>query len=227
MKAFWRFAFAVAVVGAAAEPVDWRAGNGFRYAAVPTSTGSRTGFTLLPPQSTGIAFSNLLGQERSITNQIYHNGSGVALGDVDGDGLCDIYLGNIDGPNALYRNLGDWKFVEMATAAGVACPDLATSGVLLADIDGDGDLDLIVNAVARGTSIFLNDGRGHFTEITDTAGTAARTGSNSAAMADVDGDGDLDLYITNYRTTTLRDELFTRFKINVQNGKPTLASVTH
>src|SRR5436190_24257565 len=182
MKAFWRFAFAVAVVGAVAEPADWRKGNGFRYAAVPTTTGSRTGFTLLPPQSTGIAFTNLLGEERYITNQIYHNGSGVALGDVDGDGLCDIYIGNIVGPNALCRNLGDWKFVEMATSAGVACPDLATSGVLLADIDGDGDLDLIVNAVARGTSIFLNDGRGHFTEIKDTYGPTASTGSRSAAL---------------------------------------------
>src|SRR5215212_10036518 len=102
MKAFWCLAFAVVAVGAVAEPVDWRAGNGFRYAAIPTPTGNRTGFTLLPPKSTGIAFTNLLGEERSITNQIYHNGSGVALGDIDGDGLCDIYLGNIDGPNALY-----------------------------------------------------------------------------------------------------------------------------
>lgn len=204
---------------------EWHAAEGFRYQEVLIPAAHRIGFTLLAGRDSGIHFTNLLGEERSLTNQIYHNGSGVALGDVDGDGLCDIYLGNIDGPNALYRNLGGWKFQDITAPSGVACPDLDSSGVLLADIDGDVDLDLLVNAVGRGTSVFLNDGRGHFTEFTESAGTAAPAGSTSAAMADIDGDGDLDLYVANYRASTLRDEPFTKFTISMVAGKPIVTAV--
>jgi hypothetical protein len=205
--------------------IEWQSGPGFRYADLPAQSGGRTGFTLLSGKETGILFTNLLSEERGLTNQIYHNGSGVALGDVDGDGLCDIYLGNIDGGSALYRNLGNWKFEEIAARAGVARPGLATTGVLFADVDGDGDLDLIVNAIGLGTSIFLNDGHGHFADSTPSAGTAARTGSISAAMADIDGDGFLDLYVTNYRTSALRDEPFTSFTIAITNGQRVVAAV--
>ncbi len=213
----------------AAAPVlwsaEWTGGPGFRSQTLPTMTGSRAGFTLLPENQTGLRHTNLLSEDRSLTNQIYQNGSGVALGDVDGDGLCDIYLGGLDGPNALYRNLGNWRFEDITARAGVACSGLDTTGVLFADLDGDGDLDLFVNALGRGTSIYINDGRGHFIEATKTAGTGTKSGATSLALADVDDDGDLDLYVTNYRTTTLRDEPFTRFTINVVNGKPELAAV--
>ena len=204
---------------------EWQAGAGFRSQTVGAMSGAHAGFTLLTANQTGLRYTNLLAEERSLTNQIYQNGSGVALGDVDGDGLCDIYLGGMDGPNALYRNLGGWRFEDITTRAGVACAGLDTTGVLFADLDGDGDLDLLVNALGRGTSVFLNDGRAHFTEFTQTAGTATKSGATSLALADVDGDGDLDLYVTNYRTTTLRDEPFTRFTINMVNGKPVLAAV--
>jgi len=204
---------------------EWHAADGFRYRDVPAANAPRAGFTLLAARETGIDFTNSLGEERSLTNQIYHNGSGVALGDVDGDGLCDVYFGNIDGPNALYRNLGNWKFQDVAVQSGVACPNRDSSGVLFADIDGDDDLDLFVNSVGRGTSVFLNDGRGRFTEFTESAGTAAPTGSTSAALADIDGDGDLDLYIANYRVSTLRDEPFTKFTISMVAGKPVVVSV--
>ena len=104
---------------------------------VPTT--GRTGFTLLSPSVTGITFTNTLSQERSITNQIYLNGSGVALGDVDGDGRCDIYLCGLERGNALYRNLGGWRFEDITQTAGVACADQASTGAVFADIDGDGD----------------------------------------------------------------------------------------
>src|SRR5688572_25678888 len=135
---------------ASASSASWDAIAGGRHSKLPPAVGERAGFTLLDTAQAGIAFTNMLGEERSLTNQIYHNGSGVALGDVDGDGWCDIYLGNIDGPNALYRNLGNWRFTNIAASAGVACEDLATTGVLLADVDGDSDLDLLVNAIGRG-----------------------------------------------------------------------------
>ena len=94
--------------------LQWQTNSGFRHAALTVPAGAKAGFTLMPPTATGVAFTNLLPQWRHLTNQVLLNGSGVAAGDVDGDGLCDVYLCNSTGPNALYRNLGNWRF--MATA---------------------------------------------------------------------------------------------------------------
>src|SRR3954451_11377573 len=93
----------------------------------------KPGFTLLSPAITGITFTNRLAQERHLTNQILLNGSGVAAGDVDGDGRCDLYFCGLDGPNKLYRNLGKWKFQDITETAGVACADLDATGAVLAD----------------------------------------------------------------------------------------------
>ena len=216
---------AACAVAWSAAPADWSDGAGFRYRELPSPPPGPSGFTLIPAPASAVFFTNVLGEDRSLTNQILHNGSGVALGDVDGDGLCDLYLGRLDGPNALYRNLGHWKFEDVTARSGAGAADLDTTGVLLLDLDGDGDLDLLVNALGRGTSVLLNDGRGKFTDATATAGTATAAGTTSLAAGDVDGDGDLDLYITNYRTVTLRDQPQTRFTINLVDGKPVVASV--
>src|SRR5437016_10327040 len=159
--AAWLFSF-VAVCG---EDSNWQNGLGFRCAPLQIPGGGKAGFTRLLPATTGLAFTNLLSKSRYTTNQIYLNGSGVAAGDVDGDGLCDLYFCGLDGPNVLYRNLGNWHFEDITLRAGVACAELDATGVAFADIDGDGDLDLIVNSVGRGNHIFLNDGKGHFTEL--------------------------------------------------------------
>lgn len=183
------------------------------------------GFTALPADRTGIAFTNRLAENRALTNQIYLNGSGVAAGDVNGDGRCDLYFCGLDSPNALYLNLGDWRFEDGTATAGVGCADQASTGAALADLDGDGDLDLVVNAIDRGTRIFLNDGQAHFREITATAGLGRPAGGMSLALADVDGDGDLDLYVVNYRMATMRDEPEKRFRVGVTNGVHQLLAV--
>src|SRR5436309_3416633 len=82
----------------------------------------------------------------------------------------------------------------------------AKAGAVLADIDGDGDLDLLVNSMGGGTRIFENDGKGHFKEVTAQAGVASKTAGMSMALGDVDGDGNLDLYVTNFRSSTIREE---------------------
>ncbi len=184
--------------------LDWKQEHGFRSAPLAVPPGGRTGFTLVEPSSSGVTFTNHLADRTVANNRVYENGSGVALGDVDGDGLCDIYFCRLEGPNALYRNLGNWRFEEVAEKSGVACDGQYSTGAALADIDGDGDLDLLVNSIGGGTRAFLNDGQGRFTELTGTR-LVRRFGSTSMALADVDGDGDLDLFVTNYRTDTYRD----------------------
>ncbi|MCZ7640595.1 MAG: FG-GAP-like repeat-containing protein [Verrucomicrobia bacterium] len=190
----------------------------------PSGTG-RTGFTELEPGPLGILFTNHLAPERYLTNQVLLNGAGVAAGDVDGDGWCDLYFCSLDGPNVLYRNLGNWRFVDITASAGVACPDQPSTGAALADLDGDGDLDLLVNGLGHGTRLFLNDGHGRFREATATAGLHAGTGAHSLALADVDGDGDLDVYVVNYRPTTFRDEPPKRYRVSLAGNQPELLAV--
>ena len=195
--------------------LDWQAGEGFRSApcAVPKTGHTQSGFTQIGPDQTGIYFTNHLSDAQAAENQIRLVGSGVALGDVDGDGWCDIYLCRLDGPNVLYRNLGNWRFEDITARAGVACPEQYSTGAVFADVDGDGDLDLLVNALGGGTRLFLNDGQGHFLEATN-SGLFRKSGATSMALADVDGDGDLDLYVTNYRTNTIRSTGLSILNIN-------------
>jgi hypothetical protein len=211
----------------AAQALDWEQGPGFRRAAVAVSDAGKAGFTALTAAATGIHFTNTLPVDRYKTNQILLNGSGVAAGDVDGDGWCDLYLCRLEGDNVLYRNLGGWRFEDITSRAGVACPNTDASGAALADLDGDRDLDLIVNTVGSGTHVFFNDGKGRFTKSTTTLNPGR--GGTSLALGDLDGDGFLDLYVANYRTSALMDMPNTRFffkrvgnqqVVSTVNGRP-------
>jgi hypothetical protein len=205
--------------------LDWQTHAGYRGAILPVPANGKTGFTEVASSAAGITFTNRLAEERSLTNQIFLNGSGVAAGDVDGDGFCDVYFCGLDSSNALYRNLGNWRFEDITAAAGVACAGQASTGAALADVDGDGDLDLLVNGIARGTRLFLNDGQGRFHEVTDAAGLHNANGSASLALGDIDGDGFLDLYVVNYRNDTMRDMPDIRFRFAVTNGVSELLTV--
>lgn len=183
-------------------------GSGYRFIEVDPESGDRVpglpqknrrvGFAEMPVQHTGVTCSNLLSPQSIIENNNFMNGSGVAAGDFDGDGYCDLYFCSITGTNALYRNLGDWRFENVTARTGVGLPGLHSTGAVFADIDGDGDLDLLVTTLGHGARCFINDGRGQFREATIEAGLESRSGSMSMAVADVDGDGDLDLYVANY-----------------------------
>src|SRR5688500_676401 len=98
----------VAMMGVAISAAgESQQGQGFRRLPVSVAPGRKAGFTAMPASATGIQFTNYLPVERYKTNQILLNGCGVAAGDVDGDGLCDVYLCRLEGDNALYRNLGN------------------------------------------------------------------------------------------------------------------------
>ena len=214
--------FLAATLPLNAAPLSWQTNGAVRSAVLNVAASGKAGFTLMTGATTGIAFTNQLPQWRHLTNQVLLNGGGVAFGDVDADGWCDVFLCNLTGASALYRNLGGWKFTNVAASAGVACDGLTASGVALVDFDGDGDLDLIVNTVGHGTRVFSNDGRGRFTEVARLNGTKA---GMSLALGDLDGDGFLDLYVANYRTMALMDMPNTIFNFATRNGQRVIARV--
>jgi enediyne biosynthesis protein E4 len=180
------------------EPLQWQQKIGYRSAPLAVPTTGRAGFTLLTPEQTGVRFTNNLSYALAQASQNLLNGAGVAAGDFDGDGLCDLYFCNLQGSNGLFRNLGNGRFEDVTVHAGVACPNQASRGAVFADIDGDGKLDLLVSSLGGPNACFLNKGNGQFENVTAAAGLVLKAGGHSLALADVDGDGDLDLYLANY-----------------------------
>src|SRR5437667_5829874 len=198
-------------------------GPGFRSRALKVPTTGKIGFAQIPGSITGITFTNRLSDAAAAANQIRMNGSGVAAGDVDGDGWCDLYFCSLEGGNRLYHNLGGWRFRDVTDQAGVRCAGQYSTGAVFADVDGDGDLDLLVNSIGGGTRLFLNDAKGNFQEATN-PGLLRKLGAMTMALGDVDGDGTLDLYVANYATTKIEDRPNAKFGAKTVNGKPTIPS---
>ena len=135
----------------------------------------------------------------------YDHGNGVAIADVDSDGLFDIYFLTQVGPNELWRNLGGGKFEDITDYAGVSVTDRISVTASFADIDNDGDADLYVTTVRGGNLLFANDGSGHFDDITAQSGLGYQGHSSSAVFFDYDRDGLLDLFLTNVGVYTTDD----------------------
>ncbi len=185
-------------------PSSWHDAEGYRWRELRVR-GAGEGFTRVDPARAGITFRNSLSQNSLVRNEILANGSGVALGDVDGDGRVDIYFAGIEAPGALYRNLGSWRFADVTGPAGVGLEGSPSRGAVLADFDGDADLDLFVTRHSQPDVLFRNDGTGRFEDVSVESGFEAARASHTATLADTDGDGDLDLYITNYKQRWARD----------------------
>ena len=127
----------------------------------------------------------------------YDHGNGIAVADVDGDGLYDIYFVNQVGGNQLWRNLGGGRFKDITRESGVGLADRISVAASFADTDNDGDQDLFVTTVRGGNVLFENDGHGHFTDISKSAGVDLVTHSSGAVFFDFDRDGLVDLLVCN------------------------------
>jgi len=177
----------------------------------PAATAGDTLFTLLPAEKTGIDFRNDLTYDRDFNIYKYrnfYNGGGVGLGDFNQDGLIDIYFTANMGPNRFYLNRGDWRFEDVTEAAGLGGRRAWSTGVAVADVNGDGRLDLYVcnsgdvEGDDKENELFINNGPDEnggitFTERAEEYGLADRGYSTHAAFFDYDKDGDLDLYLLN------------------------------
>ena len=163
-------------------------------------------FELLDNQSTGINIINEIETTRDLhvfRYRNFYNGGGVSIGDVNNDGLADVYLTINRGPNKLYLNKGDFKFEDITESAGVAGTKQWSTGVVMVDINSDGFLDIyvcnagIVSGDEQDNELFINNGDGTFTEEAELYNLADSGITTHAAFFDYDLDGDLDVYILN------------------------------
>jgi hypothetical protein len=163
-------------------------------------------FSLLDNKQTQIDFVNQVNYTEEFNTYTYrnfYNGAGVGLGDFNNDGLTDIYFcGNLVG-NKLYINKGNFVFEDVTGRASVACSGSWSTGVSIADVNGDGWLDIYVcksgapGGTNRRNELFINNGDLTFTEKAAEYGLDDLGLSNHAAFFDFDRDGDLDCYLLN------------------------------
>ena len=163
------------------------------------------GFTLIAPEVSGVQNENPY-DDPAMWNRLYTEfsggsiGTGVAVGDVDGDGWVDLFVSNKTRPNQLFRQVAPFEFEDVTDQAGVAGP-VGTdgtgwkTGATLADVNNDGSLDLYVCRFNAPNLLYLNDGAGRFTEAADPAGLALVSGSVIGAFEDFDRDGWLDVFV--------------------------------
>ena len=147
----------------------------------------------------GISFQHRVVDDAGKTYKAAHydHGNGLAIADVDGDGLTDIYFVNQVGGNQLWKNVGGGKFQDITASAGVAVAGKVGVSASFADIDNDGDADLYVTTVRGGNMLFENDGQGRFRDISAASGLNYAGHSSGAVFFDYNRDGRLDLFLVN------------------------------
>ncbi len=168
-------------------------------------------FELVDAQATGIDFENSLTYNEEFNVYLYkgfYNGSGVGLGDLNGDGLLDIFFGGNQVDNKCYLNKGDFKFEDVTAITGLASPNVWSTGVSIIDVNGDGKLDVYVckagkpDGENRHNELFINlgnnaEGIPTFKESAEQYGINDMGLSVHATFFDMDKDGDLDMYLLN------------------------------
>ncbi|MDE2731087.1 MAG: FG-GAP-like repeat-containing protein [Bacteroidota bacterium] len=163
-------------------------------------------FELMPPEHTRITFENTLGYDYDFNVYRYrnfYNGGGVALGDVNQDGRPDVFFTGNQTANRLYLNNGDFTFTDISDKAGIKGSRAWSTGVSMADINGDGRLDIYVcnSGIVKGddkrNELYINQGDSTFLEMAADFGLDDAGLSTHATFLDYDRDGDVDLYLVN------------------------------
>ncbi len=164
-------------------------------------------FERIEASASGVDFNNRIEENFQnffgVFNYVY-NGAGVAIGDIDNDGLSDLFFTGNDVPNKLYLNQGSFEFKDITEAAGIGDPDGWDNGVVMADVNQDGWLDIYVSRggwkntdAQRRNLLYINNGDLSFSEQAAEYGLADIGYSLQASFFDMDNDNDLDLYLTN------------------------------
>ncbi len=163
-------------------------------------------FTMLQPEITGLDFVNSVrdGEHFNVlTYRNFYNGGGVAIGDINNDGLSDVYMTANMGPNKLYLNLGEMQFKDITGSAGVGGKMAWSTGVTMADVNGDGWLDIYVcnsgdlKGDSRENELFINNKDNTFSNRAGEYNLNDKGFTTHASFFDYDQDGDLDCYILN------------------------------
>ncbi|MFY9922857.1 MAG: FG-GAP-like repeat-containing protein [Opitutaceae bacterium] len=170
------------------------------FANPPLARG-KTMFTRLEPEDTGVRTENRY-DDPKMWGELYHEfedgsiGTGVAIGDYDGDGRPDLYVVSKTGGCRLFRNLGGYKFEDVTEKAGVGAePGVWNCGATFVDINNDGLLDIYVCRFNAPNLLYINQGDGTFKEMAHAYGLDVKDSSVMAAFCDYDRDGWLDVYI--------------------------------
>lgn len=170
-------------------------------------------FSEIISSHSGIEFINQLNEndEFNIIEYLYfYNGGGVALGDINNDGLPDIYFSSNQHANTLYLNKGNFQFEDITETAGVSGLGNWKTGVTMADVNGDGLLDLFSCGVGgyKGftgrNQLLINQGNLTFLDQTEQYGLSFQGFSTQASFFDYDNDGDLDMYLVNHAVHSVR-----------------------
>jgi enediyne biosynthesis protein E4 len=172
-------------------------------------------FTILDYSDTGIDFRNNLTENDTLNYFTYsyiYMGGGVATGDINNDGLIDIFFTGNQVSNKLYLNKGNLKFEDITAKAGVGGDSRWYTGVTMADVNGDGFLDIYCSVAGKfgpkNNELYMNNGNGTFTEKAKEYGIDDIGSSVQGTFFDYDKDGDLDLFVANYPPTKFNSPTF-------------------
>ncbi|MCB0563995.1 MAG: VCBS repeat-containing protein [Phaeodactylibacter sp.] len=167
-------------------------------------------FELIPPEQSGIDFNNFIVENRTVNYFVFmqlYMGAGIAVGDINNDGLPDLYFNSNFGQNKLYLNRGNLQFEDITEAAGVGANEGFRTGANMVDINDDGFLDIYIcrsgwykEDFIKRNLLYINNGDATFTESAKNYGLDDPRNSIQSTFFDYDKDGDLDMFLIN--TTT-------------------------